>query len=111
MNKEQLFAALEAEVKAVEVKAVNALLYFKVLTGRARDEFQALIASGDKTASHFEAAIVAATVVDESGTPVFSSEDVAALRDKSAGAVSEIAKVALDVNKIGAAAEEAAVKN
>jgi hypothetical protein len=111
MNKEQLFAALEAEVKAVEVKAVNALLYFKVLTGRARDEFQALIAAGDKTASHFEAAIVAATVVDETGTPVFSSEDVAALRDKSAGAVSEIAKVALDVNKIGADAEEAAVKN
>lgn len=111
MDKEQLFAALEAEVKAIEVKAVNAVLYFKVLTGKARDEFQALISSGDKSASHFEAAIVAATVVDAGGVPTFSSDDVATLRDKSAGAVSEIAKVALQVNKIGADAEEAAVKN
>lgn len=111
MNKEQLFAALEAEVKAVEVKAVNAVLYFKVLTGKARDEFQALISSGDKSASHFEAAIVAATVVAEDGTPTFSADDVATLRDKAAGAVSAIAAEALKVNKIGADAEEAAVKN
>jgi hypothetical protein len=111
MDKAQLFAALEAEVKEVEVKVINAVLRFRVMTGKARDEFQALIASGDKTASHFEAAIVAATVVDANGAAMFSSEDVAVLRDKSAGAVSEIAKVALQVNKIGADAEEAALKN
>jgi hypothetical protein len=111
MDKAQLFAALEAEVKAVEVKAVNAVLYFKVLTGKARDEFQALITSGDKSASHFEAAIVAATVVDANGVPTFNADDVATLRDKSASAVSAIAAEALKVNNIGADAEEAAVKN
>lgn len=111
MNRDQLFAALEAEVKSVEVKAVNAVLYFKVLTGKARDEFQALISAGDKSASHFEAAIVAATVVDADGTHTFTSDDVATLRTKSAAAVSEIAAKALEVNKIGADAEEAAAKN
>lgn len=111
MNKEQLFEALEAEVKAVEVKAVDAVLYFKVLTGKARDEFQALIAAGDKSASHFEAAIVAATVTDANGVATFTSDDVATLREKAAGAVSAIAAEALKVNKIGADAEEAAVKN
>lgn len=111
MDKATLLAALESEVKSLEVKAVNAVLNFKVMTGKARDEFQALISAGDKTASHFEAAIVAATVVDAEGVLLFTEADVAILRDKAAGAVSEIAALALKVNKIGADAEEEARKN
>jgi hypothetical protein len=111
MNKEQFFAAVAAEVKDVEVKALGVVLKFKVLTGEARDKFHALISAGDQSASYFEASIVAATVVNEDGSPMFSSEDVATLRGSRANAVAEVAKVALDVNNIGAVAEEQAVKN
>jgi hypothetical protein len=111
MNKAEFFAAVAAEVKEVEVKVLGAVLRFKVLTGEARDKFHELISAGDKSAAHFEASIVAATVVNEDGTPMFSSEDVATLKASNAAAVAEVAKVALDINKIGAAAEEQAVKN
>jgi hypothetical protein len=111
MNKEQFFAAVAAEVKEVEVKALGAVLRFKVLTGEARDKFHELMGAGDKSASHFEASIVAATVVNEDGSPMFSSEDVATLKASSATAVAEVAKVAMDVNRIGVSAEEQAVKN
>lgn len=111
MNKEQLFAALAAEVKELEVKELNTKLRFKVLTGKARDEFHSLIAAGDRSASHFEASLVTATVVDKDNQPMFTAEDVAALQDQSATALSAVAKVAMQVNKIGAEAEAEAAKN
>lgn len=110
-NKEQLFAALESEVQDIHVGAVGAKLRFKMMTGRGRDAFHSAIEKGDKALSHFEAAIVAAVVVDESGAPMFSPEDVATLQDKNASAVAAIAQVALSVNKIGVEAEAAAAKN
>lgn len=111
MNKEQIFAALEAEVKELEVKALGCVLRFKVMTGKARDAFQEAIANGDKSASHFEASVVAASVVDADGKPMFDAADVDTLRDKNASAVSEVAKLAMQVNRIGADAEETAAKN
>jgi hypothetical protein len=111
VNKEQIFAALAAEVKEIEVTALNATLRFKVLTGKARDEFHALIAAGDRSASHFEASLVTATVVDADNQPMFTAEDVDALRDQSATALSALAKVAMQVNNIGAEAEAEAAKN
>jgi hypothetical protein len=111
MDKASLFAALEAEVKEIEVAALGIALKFRVLTGRARDEFQKAFAEGDKSASHFEASIVAATVVDDAGQPMFTAEDIATLRDKSAAALGEVAKVAMTVNKMGVDAEKAAAGN
>lgn len=111
MNKEQFFAAVAAEVKEVELEALGMVVKFRVLTGKARDEFHRLVEAGDKTASHFEAALVAATVVNADGTSMFSSEDVAALQESNAAAVSAVAAAAMDVNKIGAAAEAQAAKN
>lgn len=111
MNKEQFFAAVAAEVKEVEVKALGMVVKFRVLTGKARDEFHRMVEAGDKTASHFEAALLAATVVNEDGSPMFSAEDVTALQDSNASAVSAVAVEAMAVNKIGAAAEADAAKN
>ena len=111
MNKAELLAALESDVKEIQVDAVNAVLRFKLLTGRARDSFHAAVSKGDGALSAFEAAIVAACVVDATGIPLFSAEDVETLRDKNADAVSAVAKVARQVNNIGLAAEEAAAKN
>lgn len=111
MNKTELLAALESEVKEIHVDAVHAVLRFKLLTGRARDSFHAAVSKGDGALSAFEAAIIAACVVDATGIPMFSSDDVDALRDKNAEAVAAVAKVAMQVNNIGVAAEAAAAKN
>jgi hypothetical protein len=111
MNKEQFFAAIKAEVKEVEVKALGAVLKFKVLTGKARDEFHAAVKDGDQSFSHFEAAIVAASLVDDEGNQMLTTADVDAMRNESAAAVAAVASVAMQVNKIGADAEAEAAKN
>jgi hypothetical protein len=111
MDKATLLAKLESDIKEIRVDAVDAVLRFKVLTGRARDAFHAAIKDGDGTLSAFEAAIVAVTVVDTDGNAMFTADEVDALRDKNAEAVGAVAKVAMQVNKIGGEAEEAAAKN
>ncbi|CAB3795499.1 hypothetical protein [Pararobbsia alpina] len=111
MNKEQIFAALAAEVRELEVKALGAVVRFQKFSGKARDEFFAAVRDGDKSTSNFEASIVAATVVDETGAPVFSREDLDGLRAINADALTELAMHSLSVNKIGGDAEAAAAKN
>lgn len=111
MDKAQLLALVKSDVKEVEIKALGVFLKFRVLTGKARDLFHATVKAGDGSASHFEASIAAATVVDDDHAPVFTQDDVATLQDANAAALSEIAKAAMDVNKIGVQAEEAAAKN
>jgi len=111
MNREQFLSAISAEIKEIEVAAVGELVRFRVLTGRARDAFHEAVSKGDKTLSHFEAAIVAATVVDDEGNAMFSQADVETLRDHNATAVAQVAKVAMQVNNIGAEAEAEAAKN
>jgi len=111
MDKNELFSRIKADVKDIEVKAVGAFLKFQVLTGKARDEFHATVSAGDKSASFFEAAIVAATVLTDTGEKMLSPEDVEALRESRADAVTEMAQAAMTLNKIGTAAEEEAAKN
>jgi predicted acylesterase/phospholipase RssA len=111
MNKFELFEALESQIEAIEVKALRVTLHFRALTGTARDAFNAAITAGDKTNSHFEAALVAATVVEEDGLPMFSADDIDTLRAKNAKALTALAEVAMRVNMIGAEAEQEAVKN
>lgn len=47
-----------------------------------------------------------ACVVDDSGSPLFSSNDLAMLAGKSAGAIKRIAKAAMKLNGLGKDAEE-----
>jgi hypothetical protein len=104
-------SAARAEVKEIEVKALNAVVKFRVLTGKARDEFHAMVAAGDKSASYFEAALVAAVVVDDEHKAMFTAEDVAQLQESNANALAEVAKHAMTVNGIGVDAQEQAAKN
>lgn len=108
-TKESLLAALKAEVKEVEIKALGgAKVRIQVMTGAARDEFYKLVQDAKGEAAHFESALVSATVVDESGARMFSADDVVALKNSSAPAVSELASAAMAANGMGAAAQEAA---
>lgn len=111
MDKAKFFEAARAEVKEHPVPVLCDILKFRVMTGAARDEFFRIVEAGDKSNSHFEAAIVTATVVNDDHTPMFSAEDVRALRDTDANALTAVAQIAMQVNRIGAKAEADAAKN
>ncbi len=111
MNKAEFFEAAQAKVVARPVPVICNHMKFRVMTGTARDEFFRVVEEGDKTNSHFEAAIVLATVVNDDHSPMFSAEDVQALRETDANALTAVAQIAMQVNKIGAKAEAEAAKN
>ena len=101
MNKEQLLAAMESEVKEIEIKALGSVLRFKALTGKARDAFGASVTAGDKSNGHFEACLLVATVVDEAGNPMFDASEIDVLRGKDSATVSEMAVAAMKFNSMG----------
>lgn len=111
MNKEQIFAAFAPSVHDEPIKALGgAKLRFKELSGSAREALTRNMGD-DFSNARFEALLVVSTVVDEQGEPMFTLDDVVALKDARATAVAEVAAVAMRINNIGAAAEADAVKN
>ncbi|BCM12239.1 hypothetical protein ACI2VT_16570 [Ralstonia nicotianae] len=111
MDKAKFFDAAEAKVLERPVPVIADMMKFRVMTGTARDEFHRIVEAGDKTASHFEAALVVATVVNDDHSPMFTADDVQALRERDANALTAVAQIAMQVNKIGVKAEAEAAKN
>jgi hypothetical protein len=108
MDKATLLAAMAPEVKIVNVEALGLDLSFKVMSGRARDAFQKAVEEGDKSVSNFESAIITATVVDDAGTPMFDASNLDSIRDWDSTVLSAVATIAMNINKIGAKAQEVA---
>ncbi|MFP3651493.1 MULTISPECIES: hypothetical protein [Burkholderia] len=111
MNKDQIFAAIAPAVHEEPIKALGgAKLRFKELSGDARESLTRNMGD-DFSNARFEALIVVSTVVDDQDSPMFTVDDVAALKESRATAVAEIAAVSMRINNIGAAAEADAAKN
>ena len=113
MNKTELLAALAVAPVLLPVPALGegVSVNFLPMPGTTRDAFQKSILDGDGSNSYFEAAVIAATVVDDAGLPIFMPADIASLQASSAGGVSALARIAMRLNGIGVVAEEAAAKN
>lgn len=111
MNKTQFLASAAPDIQEFDIPGMPEKVRIRLLSGRARDAFQATVQAGDKSVSYFEAAVVISAVVDETGAPLFTADDLEPLRDVSTGVIGAIARRALDLNKIGPDAEEAAAKN
>lgn len=111
MDKASLLASLASQVKEVEIAALGGAVKFRAFSGRQRDAFYAAIAAGDKSNSNFEASIVAASVVNDDGSAMFTPDDIEALRDNDASLLTVLAQQAMTINKIGLEAETAAAKN
>ncbi|RQT68113.1 hypothetical protein DF045_27300 [Burkholderia cepacia] len=111
MNKEQIFAAFAPAIHEEPISALNGVtLRFKELSGTTRDELYRGIGDDDSN-SNYEAVVIAATVVDADGEPIFTTDDVQALRKSRAAALEEVSRIAMRVNKMDAASQEAAAKN
>ncbi len=82
------------------------------MTGAARDEWeQSLVTQGRRSIENVRAKLVAATVVDEAGNRIFSTDDVQALGRASAAALDRVCVVAQRLNGLTAEELESAKGN
>lgn len=113
LSREQILAADDRRRDLVEVPEWGGSVYVTVMSGTARDDWEAWLVGQrkDGTISNARAHLVVATVVDETGARLFSLEDVVALGQKSSTALDRLVAVARRLNKLGDQAIEDAEKN
>lgn len=115
LSKSAILGASDLKHEDVEVPAWGGTVRIRTMTGEERDEFRTSIASNNGDAGvpvgKFSAALLVATCVDEQGTRLFTTEDMAALQAKSAASLDAPAAVAMRLNGLGSGAVEAAEKN
>jgi hypothetical protein len=110
LNKEQILGAADIKSVDVDVPEWGGTVRVVMLSGTARDALQTQVA-GNKSPSLFEAALIAATAVDDSGAPIFAADDVAALQAKSTAALQRVSDAAMKLNRLGGKATDEAEKN
>ncbi|MDR5801203.1 hypothetical protein [Caballeronia sp. LZ001] len=111
LTRDQIFATNDLKQATVDVPEWGGQVAIEVMTGAARDAFGQATADSGKTPSYFEAALVVATAVGDDGKPLFTTEDIALLQQRSAAVISRIAAASMALNGIGQVATETAEKN
>jgi hypothetical protein len=119
LSKSDIIAAQDLQTQDVQVPEWGGSVRVRSLTGTERDAFETClvkVVDGKRVPDmeNLRAKLLAATLVDENGTPLFSVGDVGDLSDlgsKSAAALDRIFGVAQRLNGMAADSVEAAVKN
>jgi hypothetical protein len=119
LSRDALLGRTARTYETVAVRALDgALIRVQSLTGAERGKFEkALRAPGKKgeegeiVTEHFRTKLIALAIVDDTGAPQFTLEDVAAINQLPAAAISEIFDVAARLSGIGATAAKDAVGN
>ncbi len=101
LTREQILAAVDLKIEAVEVPEWDSTVYVRNLTGRARDKFEASrYRLKDKSKEvevihdNTRAQLLALTLCDEDGKLLFTDADVAALGEKNAAVLDRLFDVA-----------------
>lgn len=103
LTRDQILSANDLpEMKKVSVPEWGGEVFVKVMTGRERDAFEK--AHLDTKGSDVRARMVAATVCDETGKPLFSLNDVNALAAKSWIALNRVVEASSEINQVSEAA-------
>lgn len=114
LTREQILAADDVASEVVAVPEWGGEVRVKVMTGAERDAFESLVTAKAKLgqlADNMRATVVAASVVDETGTPLFTERDIEALGRKSWTALERVADVAARLNRLTDADVEEIRKN
>lgn len=95
LNREQILGHNDLPTETVEVPEWGGSVIVKALNGAQRDSYeQSLITGSGKNQKmnliNARARLVALSVVDSEGNPLFTSKDVVALSNKSAAALDRI---------------------
>jgi len=92
------------DLKRVEVKVPEwgGTVRVQMMSGAARDEFEAgIVVDGQPDTTNMRAKLAAATLVDDNGRLLFTPADVEALGRKSAAALDRVLAAAQKLNRIG----------
>ena len=112
LSKLAILGAADLKHEDVPVPAWGGTVRIRAMTGMERDAFRTSIASEvGVPVGRFSAALLAATIVDESGVQLFTLDDIAALQAKSAASLDVPAEVAMRLNGLGAKSGPDAAKN
>ena len=112
LSKSAILGAADLKHEDVPVPAWGGTVRIRAMTGLERDAFRTSIASeAGVPVGRFSAALLAATIVDESGVQLFTVDDIAALQAKSAASLDAPAEVAMRLNGLGAKSGPDAAKN
>jgi hypothetical protein len=112
LNKSAILAASDLTHEDVHVAQWGGKVRVRSMSGIERDQFRAAVASEEGVpVGRFAATLLAATIIDESGERLFTTDDMAALQAKSAASLDTLAVVAARLNGLGKNAVDDAVKN
>lgn len=111
LTKEQIISVNDRKTADIQVPEWGGAIRLVVMSGAERDAFHAS-REGRKTGlSDFEAALLAATIVDAEGKHVFTAEDIESLSSKNKDVLDRLSSEAATLNGFGAKAQENAEKN
>lgn len=110
LTKSEILKAFDFKFEDVEVPAWGGTVRIRSMNGKERDEFFVVMAADGVTGkgNAIAAALLVATIIDESGAPVFTAADMDALQMRDADAIQTPAKVAMRLNGLGLQAIEEA---
>lgn len=116
LTRDAILGASDIQSEDVHVPEWGGTVRVRGLTAAQRDAFEAASVTGngkrrDVNLANIRARLVALSIVDENGGRVFNPGDVAALGEKSAGALDRVFNVASRLSGIGDADIEELAKN
>ncbi|RQM44751.1 hypothetical protein EHZ19_26985 [Paraburkholderia bannensis] len=110
LTREMILAARDLESEIVEVPEWGGNVRIGVMSGKVREDLMDVLAERQPL-SRFQALMLASTIVDEAGVPMFSADDVEQLRGKNTEVLVRLVEISMRLNKIGQTATEDAEKN
>jgi hypothetical protein len=116
LTKTDILSADDLATETVDVPEWSGAVIVRTMTGTERDAFEAAmvkVVDGKRVPDldNLRAKLLAATLVDEAGNPLFAPDDLAALGGKRAAALDRIFAVAQRMNGLSPDAVEEAEKN
>jgi len=103
LDKNDILKAKDVETKTIEIPEWGGEVIISTMSGFARDRFEASVIgkNGGMNTANIRAKLVAACLVDEKGSLLFTEEDVHKLGKKSCAALDKIFEEAQKLNRLG----------
>lgn len=103
LTREQILAAQDHAIEAVEVPEWSGKTYVRMMTGCERDAYERSMYDKAKLGNlgeNVRAQLLSLTVCDEAGTLLFTAADVEALGKKAAAPIERLVRVARKLNRL-----------
>lgn len=111
LSKDAILGANDIKTEVVSIPEWGGSVRVSVMSGLARDAFMAMQEGKASGHSVFQAHLLAATLVSDDGSLIFTEADIGALRAKSRVVLDKLVDVALRINGMTVTAIEDAEKN